>query len=182
MADDRHRLAAERHLGLEEGEAYDRRLRERERVEREERLSRIAWAADAATGAVAGTLAALEAPAPMASPAPMAPMAPTAPIAPAEMSDLDALATFQVAGDDRDGAATGALPPAARRPLAARSSAAESGWPARDEPGRPIVQPTLGSLYLQREVERLTFFYNAVQNSRAWRLTQRLRRLVGRAW
>ena len=41
----------------------------------------------------------------------------------------------------------------------------------------PAVEPDL-----QREVEHLRAFYHAVQNSRAWRLTQRLRRLVGRAW
>jgi hypothetical protein len=35
---------------------------------------------------------------------------------------------------------------------------------------------------LQREIERLRAFYHAVQNSRAWRLAQRLRGMVGRAW
>jgi hypothetical protein len=44
------------------------------------------------------------------------------------------------------------------------------------------VWPELGTLRLQDEATRLRNYYNAVQNSRAWRLTQRLRRLVGRAW
>ena len=42
--------------------------------------------------------------------------------------------------------------------------------------------PSLQTLQLQREVDSLKFYYNAVQRSRAWRLTQSLRRLVGRAW
>jgi hypothetical protein len=42
--------------------------------------------------------------------------------------------------------------------------------------------PALGTLQLQDELTRLRDYYNAVQKSRAWRLTQRLRRLVGRAW
>ena len=43
-------------------------------------------------------------------------------------------------------------------------------------------QTSLPTLELEREVQRLTAYYNAVQGSRAWRLTQRLRRLVGREW
>src|SRR5215467_10296533 len=39
--------------------------------------------------------------------------------------------------------------------------------------------PALGTLQLQDELTRLRNYYHAVQNSRAWRLTQRLRRLVG---
>lgn len=96
MATDRHRLALERSRGREEGEAFDRRLREAERAER---LSRIA---------VLPTL------------------------------------------------------------------------PADSEPvGRA---PALHELQLRREVERLALFHDSVQQSRAWRLTQSLRRLVGRAW
>jgi hypothetical protein len=48
------------------------------------------------------------------------------------------------------------------------------------KPGRRA--PALNALQLQREVERLSHFYDSVQRSRAWRLTQSLRRLVGRAW
>jgi hypothetical protein len=101
MASDLHRerLEIERRLGFREGEAFDRRLLEREMAEREERLSRMVWGVD------------------------------------------------QV------------------QPLGAAQS-----WPA------------LGTLQLQDEVTRLRGYYDAVQNSRAWRLTQRLRRLVGRAW
>ncbi len=44
-----------------------------------------------------------------------------------------------------------------------------------------ILQP-FGAPELQREVERLRAFYDAVQRSRAWRLTQRLRGVMGRAW
>ncbi|MDP9122138.1 MAG: hypothetical protein M3O15_12370 [Acidobacteriota bacterium] len=36
--------------------------------------------------------------------------------------------------------------------------------------------------YLEREVERLASFYNAVQKSRGWEVLQRLRRPFGRAW
>lgn len=35
---------------------------------------------------------------------------------------------------------------------------------------------------LQRDVERLAAFHQAVTRSKAWRLIQALRRLVGRAW
>jgi hypothetical protein len=45
-----------------------------------------------------------------------------------------------------------------------------------------LDRPSLDTLSLRREVDRLTIYYNAVQNSRAWRLTQRLRQIVGRAW
>src|ERR1700753_1369625 len=44
--------------------------------------------------------------------------------------------------------------------------------------GQITAQPSLGLLALKSDVERLTAYYNAVQNSRVWRLTQRLRRLV----
>jgi hypothetical protein len=97
---DRHRLASERHLGYEQGEAFDRRLREREAADRAERLSRFVSGADEPGLDVAG---------------------------------------------------------GARR-------------------------PPLGVHDLESEVERLLGFYHAVQNSRAWRLTQRLRGVVGRAW
>jgi len=103
---DRHRLASERHLGYEQGEAFDRRLREREVADRAERLSRFVSGAD--------------------------------------------------------------------------------------EPGLEIADVTAGRLRnlgpalavhdLESEVERLRAFYHAVQNSRAWRLTQRLRGVLGRAW
>ncbi|HVR10822.1 MAG TPA: hypothetical protein VMW75_22460 [Thermoanaerobaculia bacterium] len=96
---DFHQMAAERQLGREQGEAFDRRLRERELAGREERLSRL------------------------------------------------------VVGLDEPPCET------------------ELG------PGRP-----LGVHDLQREVERLRAFYDAVQRSRAWRLTQRLRGFLGRAW
>jgi hypothetical protein len=103
MTTDGHPLAIERQLGFDQGEAFDRRLRERELAGREERLSRLLCGVDD-TG-------------------------------------LDLLETA-------------AAPP--RTPL--------------------------GDQEAQREVERLRAFYHAVQNSRAWRLTQRLRRVVGRAW
>jgi hypothetical protein len=93
-----------RQLGTDEGEAFDRRLREVERAERLDRLSRMATAIEA--------------------------------------GDAD--------GD-----------------LAADPAA---------------YQPSLGTLDLQRQLERLSAYYHAVESSRAWRLTQRLRRLVGRAW
>jgi hypothetical protein len=189
MKHDRDRLATERHLGLEEGEAYDRRLRERERVEREERLSRIVWAAEPATGGGFVTFAAGPVPAPAACSEIADPVAyPPYPEHPehsecASIRALDAAGALQVAaGDDPGGAATGDLSPGARRPLAVRPPALESGWLGWQELSWQAFQPSLGSLQMQREVERLTFFYNAVQNSRAWRLTQRLRRLVGRAW
>jgi hypothetical protein len=38
------------------------------------------------------------------------------------------------------------------------------------------------AMRLQRDVERLAAFHQAVTKSRAWRLIQALRRLVGRAW
>jgi len=100
---DRHRLASERHLGYEQGEAFDRRLREREAADRAERLSRF------------------------------------------------------VSGADE---------------------------PGLDMAGGPAGyhRPALGVHDLEGEVERLLAFYHAVQNSRAWRLTQRLRGVVGRAW
>lgn len=112
MATDRHRSSVEEHLGREEGEAFDRRLREAERVEREDRLSRIAWGGQASGETVPGI--------------------PGLPAA--------------VAGPD---------------------------WRA----------PTaIEVLELEREVQRLGHFHDAVQRSRAWRLTQRLRRMVGREW
>ncbi len=100
---DRHRLASERHQGYEQGEAFDRRLREREAADRAERLSRF------------------------------------------------------VSGADEPGLDMAGAPPGHRR-LA------------------------VGVHDLESEVERLLAFYHAVQNSRAWRLTQRLRGVVGRAW
>jgi hypothetical protein len=51
-----------------------------------------------------------------------------------------------------------------------------------EPPGTEQAWPELGTLQLQDELGRLRIYYNAVQKSRAWRLTQRLRRLVGRAW
>jgi hypothetical protein len=104
---DRHRLASERHLGYEQGEAFDRRLGEREAADRAERLSRFVSGAD------------------------------------------------------------------------------EPGIDIGDGPGGSagyLRRPPLGVHDLEGEVERLLAFYHAVQNSRAWRLTQRLRGLVGRAW
>jgi hypothetical protein len=103
MTTDGHLLATERQLGFEQGEAFDRRLRERELAGRAECLSRLLSGVDEA--------------------------------------GLDLV-----------------------EPAAA---------PLRTPPGDPDVQ---------REVERLRAFYHAVQNSRAWRLTQRLRGTVGRAW
>ncbi len=104
---DRHRLASERHLGYEQGEAFDRRLCEREAADRAERLSRFVSGAD------------------------------------------------------------------------------EPGIDIGDGPGGSagyLRRPALGVHDLEGEVERLLAFYHAVQNSRAWRLTQRLRGVVGRAW
>ena len=100
MTSDGHQLTTERQLGSEQGEAFDRRLRERELAGREERVSRRLLG--------------------LAEP-------------PCEL---------------------------------------ESG----------PLQPQLGSHDLQSEVERLRAYYHAVQRSRAWRLTQRLRGVVGRAW
>lgn len=57
-------------------------------------------------------------------------------------------------------------------------------WGVDEEQPLVAAAPSepLGSLQLQDEVTRLRDYYNAVQSSWAWRLTQRLRRLVGRAW
>jgi hypothetical protein len=103
MEDHRLKESLERRLGAEEGEAFDRRLRDDERVERDERLSRISWGADR----------------------------------------IDS-----------------------------------------DDDAAPLLggQPTLSELQMEREIKRLMSYYNAVENSRVWRLTQRLRRLAGRAW
>jgi hypothetical protein len=46
----------------------------------------------------------------------------------------------------------------------------------------PAGRPSLVALQLESENKRLRDYYLAVQGSRAWRLTQQLRRLVGRAW
>jgi hypothetical protein len=53
-----------------------------------------------------------------------------------------------------------------------------------DDDAAPLLggQPSLGELQMERELKRLTSYYNAVENSRVWRLIQRLRRLAGRAW
>jgi hypothetical protein len=103
MESDRLNPALERQLGADEAEAFDRRLRECERIEREERLSRIAWGAD--------------------------------------RIDTEDDAAVLLGG-----------------------------------------QPSLSELQMERDLKRLTTYYNAVENSRVWRLTQRLRRLAGRAW
>ncbi len=100
MASNSHRLTTERQLGSEQGEAFDRRLRERERAGREERLGHLLLGHDE----------------PYCEPA---------------------------AGPER---------------------------------------APLGVDELRREVDRLRAFHDAVQRSRAWRLTQRLRGAVGRAW
>jgi len=115
---DRHRLASERHLGYEQGEAFDRRLREREAAGRAERLSRLVIGPDA--------------------------------------PGLDL-----AAGPARD---------------------ADNAHDARGAGNAGSYRPALGGRELESEVERLRAFYHAVQNSRAWRLTQRLRGVVGRAW
>jgi hypothetical protein len=109
---DRYRLASERQLGYEQGEAFDRALRESELADRAERLSRLVFGAD----------------------------------------DLDL-----------NGAGAAGLAGAPAGPAA-------------------HLRPALGVDGLESEVERLRAFYHAVQNSRAWRLTQRLRGVVGRAW
>ena len=106
---DRHRLASERHQGYEQGEAFDRRLREREVADRAERLSRLVSGADE--------------------------------------PGLDVADATDIA----DGYAE-------------------------------LRRPDLAVHDLESEVERLRAFHYAVQNSRAWRLTQRLRGVVGRAW
>jgi hypothetical protein len=100
MTTEGHRLTSERQLGFEQGDAFDRRLRERELAGREERLTRL------------------------------------------------------LCGGDE----------------------------LRLEPDGVAGRPPLGAQELQSEVERLRAFYDAVQNSRAWRLAQRLRGLMGRAW
>lgn len=104
MSSDGDRQALERRRGAQEGESFDRRLREIEGAERQERLG---------------------------------------------------------------------LLDAAARDLAAARAGFNHYY---SDP------PSLHTLQLQREVESLRFYYNAVQRSRAWRLTQSLRRLVGRAW
>ena len=115
---DRHRLASERQLGYEQGEAFDRRLRESELADRAERLSRLVFGAD----------------------------------------DLEL--TFGGSAGIADGAGI-------------------AGGPAGPAGHH---RPAFGAPGLESEVERLRSFYHAVQNSRAWRLTQRLRGVVGRAW
>ncbi|HYL06334.1 MAG TPA: hypothetical protein VE075_09860 [Thermoanaerobaculia bacterium] len=100
MTSDGHRLITARQLGREQGEAFDRRLRERELAGREERLSHLLLGFDEPACEI--------------------------------------------------------------------------------EPGPS--RPPLGVQDLQREVESLRAFYDAVQRSRAWRLAQRLRGAMGRAW
>jgi hypothetical protein len=160
MATDWHRLALERRLGSEEGEAFDRRLRETERAEREERL---AWSGDAWGEPVAAFSGTLELHAALAAEAP--------PAAATGAPDDDPLAA------DRPAAAA-ASPRPPRLPL---PRFVLPTLPADlIEPGRRA--PALDELQLRREVERLSHFHDSVQRSRAWRLTQGLRRLVGRAW
>jgi hypothetical protein len=108
MADDRERaasaaLASERRLGCEQGEAFDRQLREQELTDREQRLG-------------------------------------------SSVGDLDGL------------------------------------YAPDASPGFDGGRPQLADLRLQDEIRHLRFFYYAVQKSRAWRFTQRLRAMVGRAW
>lgn len=123
--------ALERRLGAEEGEAFDRRLREHERIEREERLSRIAWGAEPTEGDAAGF----------------------------GPDDADFEALYDMA------------PPA---PPGAQSEDAYAPLPG--------ARPSLSQLQMERELRRLTAYYNAVEGSRVWRFVQRLRRIAGRAW
>jgi hypothetical protein len=58
------------------------------------------------------------------------------------------------------------------------ANGANAASPAHDA----VERPSLDELAARREIERLTSYYNAVENSRAWRFTQRVRRLMGRAW
>jgi hypothetical protein len=89
-----------------------------------------------------------------------------------------------------EGIAGGALSPSA---ASAAGAAGVRGVPLAEFAGENDAQrladddytldrPSLYALGLRSEVERLTVYYNAVQNSRVWRLAQHLRRLVGRAW
>jgi hypothetical protein len=65
-----------------------------------------------------------------------------------------------------------------------------SGGKGRDGPGAPppgapahlAVDPTSEIARLEARVEELAAFLAAVRRSRAWRVTQALRRLVGREW
>jgi hypothetical protein len=167
MATDQHRLALERSHGREEGEAFDRRLREAERAEREERLSRIAWGGEG-----------------------WCEPGPTFPEIMALHAALDARAAEALTPGEGPA-------PAAMAPLAPGDEAISADRPHLPhlplprfvlptlpldlaEPGRRA--PALNELQLRREVERLSHFHDSVQQSRAWRLTQSLRRLVGRAW
>ena len=240
MATDRHKLALERRLGSEEGEAFDRRLREAERAEREERLSRIAWGWDAwgepiaafsetlelhaalaakaaeeppppamATGApddgtlaadrqaapVAGAVGAAGGPASAVRTAGPASAVGTAGAASAvgtagAAGTTGAVGTAGAAGAagvvgggaaEIGGAAGGAAAASPRPPHLPLPRFVLPTLPADlAEPGRRA--PALNELQLRREVERLSHFHDSVQRSRAWRLTQSLRRLVGRAW
>lgn len=57
-------------------------------------------------------------------------------------------------------------------------------WGAVDPEDPPFEQGAGSAVVwrLQQDVERLAAFHRAVLNSRAWRLIQIGRRLVGRAW
>jgi hypothetical protein len=203
MATDRNRLALERRLGSEDGEAFDRRLREAERAEREERLSRIAWGGDAwgePVVAFAETLdihaawpdKAAEAPPAMATGAPddetLSADRPAAPAAGAvgaaargPAGAVGAAGVIGGAAAEIGGAAGGAATASPRPPHLLPPRFVLPTLPADlAEPGRRA--PALNELQLRREVERLSHFHDSVQRSRAWRLTQGLRRLVGRAW
>lgn len=53
-----------------------------------------------------------------------------------------------------------------------------------DEPVEPVwrVSSSDHALRLERQVEQLQAFHQAVLTSRGWRMLQTARRLVGRAW
>ncbi|HEX5760383.1 MAG TPA: hypothetical protein VF121_14435 [Thermoanaerobaculia bacterium] len=56
-------------------------------------------------------------------------------------------------------------------------------WTLPDEAGGGAAGESTGELWrLQREVERLQGFHDAVVRSRPWRLLQAARRPFGRAW
>ncbi len=144
MVDDSHDHEAERRLGTEEAEAFDRQLRIRENGE----LNQLLRRAGGAPGSVRAGGGRNGNGTPTTSTTP--------------------------AADGADGAA----PEAAEDTGLAGASLGEA-YEAYDL----FERPSLETLRLRREVERLTIYYNAVQNSRAWRMAQQLRRLMGRqAW
>jgi hypothetical protein len=146
MVDDSHDQEAERRLGTEEAEAFDRQLRVRENGERDQLLRR----AGGAPGSVRAGAGRNGSGTPATAPSPA------------------------TTADGADGA-----PPETPEDTGLAGVSLGEAYEAYDL----FERPSLETLRLRREVERLTIYYNAVQNSRAWRMAQQLRRLMGRqAW